>query len=324
MKRTPLYLLVPTWSNAWNLSLSLTVITAITYSSFRTLSALFRSKDYKSIAFFLESFHLETCSISRIWIHSTHRCAQCPETKHFPYETTEIESVREKINCLFRDENLRFFLTVEIWVFIPSPCPGCPTRSQRLGKMLSKTGIWKNPPRWSMVVWSTLSSRILHRLKPPASIDGPFSFPPSYAFAKLCRMINGKSKQESPWRSSILSISRSSQVLVVSARWDSQSSTFRSSACLRNSVWGEELRSCCTIRRRETSMVVSFDLHSQQKVTPLIYSSVWVRLPLLLISILQRDLYNLLVHEDAQQVLLTPDPSLYKYTEDLSWSFSSH
>jgi hypothetical protein len=29
-------------------------------------------------------------------------------------------------------------------------------------------------------------------------------------------------------------------------------------------------------------------------------------------SILQRELYNILVNEDAQQVLLTPDPSQYK------------
>lgn len=30
------------------------------------------------------------------------------------------------------------------------------------------------------------------------------------------------------------------------------------------------------------------------------------------LSILQRELYNILVSEDAQQVLLTPDPSKYK------------
>ena len=29
-------------------------------------------------------------------------------------------------------------------------------------------------------------------------------------------------------------------------------------------------------------------------------------------SILQRELYNMLADEDAQQVLLVPDPSLYK------------
>ena len=173
-----------------------------------------------------------------------------------------------------------------------------------------------------MFVWSTLSSRILRRLKPPVSIDEPFSFPLSCAFAKPCRMINGRSKQESPWKSSILSISRSSQVLVIFERLDVQQLTFRSWARVRNSIWGEELCSCCTIRRRETSMVVPFDLHSQQKVISLVYSSVWIHLPLPLYSILQRDLYNLLVHEDAQQVLLTPDPSLYKYIVDLSLSLS--
>lgn len=68
-------------------------------------------------------------------------------------------------------------------------------------------------------------------------------------------------------------------------------------------------------------MVVSFDLHSQQKVILLIYSNVGIHLSLLLRSLLQRDLYNLLVHEDAQQVLLTPDPSLYKYTVHFSLSF---
>lgn len=133
-------------------------------------------------------------------------------------------------------------------------------------------------------------------------------------------MINGKLKQESLWRNSIWSISWSAQVLVVFERRYSQSIVFRSWACLRNSIWGEELRSCCTIRRRETSMVVPVDLHSQQKVILWIYSNVGIHLSLLLRSLLQRDLYNLLVHEDAQQVLLTPDPSLYKYAVHFSLS----
>ena len=57
-------------------------------------------------------------------------------------------------------------------------------------------------------------------------------------------------------------------------------------------------------------MVMFINVYTQQKVGTSLFDQ--IRSYSDDFSVLQRELYNILVNEDAQQVLLTPDPSQYK------------